>query len=156
MDRRTFVSKAAGALLVTAVAANAQPAAKIPRIGVLHAVSAASATQETAAAFAQGLREHRYVEGQNVVVEHRFADGNPERISEIAAELVRLKVDVIVASTDVAIAAVKQQTQTIPIVIASGTDLVGTGFVASLARPGGNVTGLTGLSPELSARGWNF
>jgi putative tryptophan/tyrosine transport system substrate-binding protein len=86
------------------------------------------------------------------VVERRFADGRAERISEISAELVRLKVDVIVTSTDVAVAAVKRQTQTIPIVMANSTDPVGTGFVVSLARPGGNVTGLTGISPELSAK----
>jgi len=151
MDRRTFVSTAAGALLVKAFPANSQPAAKVPRIGVLHAVTEASASQ-TAAAFTQGLREHGYVEGQNVVVERRFANGVAEQISGIAAELVRLKVDVIVTTTDVAIAAVKRQTQTIPIVMASSTDPVGTGFVASLARPGGNVTGLSSVSPELSAK----
>jgi ABC-type uncharacterized transport system substrate-binding protein len=148
MDRRTFVNTA---LLVMAFPANAQPAKKAPRIGVLHAVSADSASQ-TAAAFTQGLRERGYVEGQNVVVERRFADGRAERISEICAELVRLKVDIIVTTTDVAIATVKQQTQTIPIVMASSTDPVGTGFVASLAHPGGNVTGLTSISPELSAK----
>jgi|SRR5450631_1834784 putative ABC transport system substrate-binding protein len=148
MDRRTFVNTA---LLVMAFPANAQPAKKVPRIGVLHAVSADSASQ-TAAAFTQGLRERGYVEGQNVVVERRFADGRAERISEIGAELVRLKVDIIVTTTDVAIATVKQQTQTIPIVMASSTDPVGTGFVASLAHPGGNVTGLTSISPELSAK----
>ena len=151
MDRRTFVSTAAGALIVKAFAANAQPAKKVPRIGVLHAGSQAIASQ-LAAAFRQGLREHGYVEGQNVVVEVRFGEGRAERISEIAAELVRLKVDVIVTSTDVGIAAVKQQTQTIPIVMVNSTDPVGTGFVASLARPGGNVTGLTLISPELSAK----
>ena len=93
------------------------------------------------------------MEGQNIVVERRFGDGGKvERIAEIASELVRMKVDVIVTTTDVAIAAVKQQTQTIPIVMANSTDPVGTGFVASLARPGGNITGLTSLSPELSAK----
>jgi putative ABC transport system substrate-binding protein len=100
----------------------------------------------------QGLKEHGYVEGQNVVVERRFAEGKTERISELSAELVRLKVDAIVTSTDLGIAAVKRQTQTIPIVMANSTDPVGTGFVASLARPGGNITGLTGISPELSAK----
>jgi putative ABC transport system substrate-binding protein len=151
MDRRTFVSAAAGALLVKAIPASAQPAKKVPRIGVLHAGPQATASQFVAP-FTQGLREHGSVEGQNVVVEHRFGDNRLDRINEIAAELVRLKVDVIVTNADVAIAAVKQQTQTIPIVMASSTDPVGTGFVASLARPGGNVTGLTGLSPELSAK----
>jgi len=92
------------------------------------------------------------VEGQNIVVERRYGEARPERMAEVAAELVRLKVDVIVTSTDVAIAAVKRQTQAIPIVMVSSTDPVGTGFVASLARPGGNVTGLSLISPELSAK----
>ena len=151
MDRRTFVSTAASALLAKVFPANAQPAAKAPRIGVLHASTAASASQNVEA-FKQGLRERGYVEGQNIVVERRFGDGKAERISKLAAELVRLKVDVIVTATDTAIAAVKQQTQTIPIVMANSTDPVGTGFVASLARPGGNVTGLTSISPELNAK----
>jgi putative tryptophan/tyrosine transport system substrate-binding protein len=125
--------------------------AKAPRIGVLHASTAASASQNVEA-FRQGLRQRGFVEGQNIVVERRFGDGKAERISELAAELVRLKVDVIVTATDTAIAAVKQQTQTIPIVMANSTDPVGTGFVASLARPGGNVTGLTSISPELNAK----
>ena len=131
--------------------AGAQSSAKAPRIGVL-SPGAVSTSSQLDAAFTQGLREHGYVEGQNIVMERRFAEGRPERISEIAAELVRLKMDVIATSTDVAIAAVKQQTQTIPIVMANSTDPVGTGFVANLARPGGNVTGLTGISPELSAK----
>ncbi len=151
MDRRTFASTAAGALLVTAVSANAQPAAKIPRIGVLHAGTPAAVSQNVEA-FRQGLQERGYVEGQNIVVERRFGDARPERMAEVAAELVRLKVDMIVTSTDGAIAAVKRQTQTIPIVMASSTDPVGTGFVASLARPGGNVTGLSNISPELNAK----
>jgi putative tryptophan/tyrosine transport system substrate-binding protein len=137
--------------LVAPLTADAQPAAKVPRIGVFNASTAASASRNVEA-FRRGLREHGYVEGQNIVVERRFGDAKAERIAEVAAELVRLKVDVIVTTTDVAIAAVKQQTQTIPIVMANSTDPVGTGFVASLARPGGNVTGLTSISPELSAK----
>src|SRR6266705_2154424 len=151
MDRRTFVSTAAGALLVKAFPTNAQPAAKVPRIGVLHAATPAAVAQNSEG-FKQGLREHGYVEGQNIVVERRYGEASPERMAEVAAELVRLKVDVIVTSTDVAIAAVKRQTQAIPIVMVSSTDPVGTGFVASLARPGGNVTGLSLISPELSAK----
>src|SRR6266487_655085 len=151
MDRRTFVGAAAGALLVKAFPANAQPAKKVPRIGALAPGVPATASHLTAA-FAEGLREHGYVDGQNVVVERRYADNRAERMSEIAAELVRLKVDVIVTSSDLGVAAVKQQTQTIPIVMANSTDPVGTGFVASLARPGGNVTGLSSLSPELSGK----
>ena len=152
MDRRTFIGgMAAGALLVKALSANAQPVKKVPRIGVLLPGTQAASSQ-FAAAFTQGLREHGYVEGHNIVVERRFADNKAERRSEFAAELVRLKVDVIVTTSDVAIVAVRQQTQTIPIVMANSTDPVGTGFVASLAHPGGNVTGLTLISPELSAK----
>jgi putative ABC transport system substrate-binding protein len=88
------------------------------------------------------------VEGRNIVVEQRFGDGKLERLTELAAELVRLKVDVIVTPTDEAIAAVKRQTQTIPIVMTASTDPVGTGFVSSLARPGGNVTGFSSIFPE--------
>src|SRR5204862_3776248 len=93
-----------------------------------------------------------YVEGHHCVVERRLGEGRPERVSEMAAEQVRIKPDVIVTSTDQGIAAVKQETQTIPIVMANSTDPVGTGFVASLARPAGNITGLSSLSPELSAK----
>jgi putative ABC transport system substrate-binding protein len=139
------------ALLAAPLTAGAQQAPKAPRIGVLHPGAPAAASQ-LVAAFKQGLREHGYVEGQNIVVERRFAEARAERLSDIAAELVRLKVDVIVTASDVGIAAVKQQTETIPIVMANSTDPVGTGFVASLARPGGNVTGLSNLSPELSAK----
>jgi putative ABC transport system substrate-binding protein len=137
--------------LVAPFPANAQPATKVPRIGVLHP-GAPAAVSQFVEAFSQGLRERGYVEGQNIIVERRFGDAKAERISEAAAELVRLNVDVIVTSTDGAIAAVKRQTQTIPIVMASSTDPVGTGFVASLAHPGGNVTGLSFISPELSAK----
>jgi putative ABC transport system substrate-binding protein len=132
-------------------AAWAQQVAKIPRIGVLYS-GAPTTSSHAAAAFEQSLREHGYVEGRNIVVERRFGEARAERISEVAAELVRLKVNVIVTSTDTGIAAVKQQTQTIPIVMVNSTDPVRTGFVASLARPGGNVTGLSTLSPELSAK----
>src|SRR3990172_3562942 len=127
-------------ILVAPLAANAQQPAKIPRIGVLFPSNPA-ATAHLNEAFKQGLREHGYVEGQNIILERRYGEARVERISDLAAELVRIKVDVIVTATDPGIAAVKQQTQTIPIVMANSTDPVGTGFVASLARPGGNVTG---------------
>src|SRR5262249_36605885 len=126
-------------------------AAKVPRIGVLHP-GAPSTSSHFAAAFDQGLREHGYIQGQNILVERRFAEAKAERLSDIAAELVRLKVDVIGTSTDPGIAAVRQQTQTIPIGMANSTDPVATGFVASLSRPGANVTGLSSISPELSAK----
>jgi len=98
------------------------------------------------------LRELGYVEGKTFVLELRYGEAKAERLPEIARELVGLKVDVIVTATDVAIAAVKRETQTIPIVMANSTDPVGTGFVASLARPGRNVTGLSSISPELSGK----
>ncbi len=151
MDRRTFVRTAAGAVLAKTFPANAQSSAKIPRIGVLFPGAPATAAPFVEA-FRQGLREHGYVEGQNIVVERRFGDAQPERIAEIAAELVRLKVDVIVTTSDDAIAAVKRQTQTIPIVMTASTDPVGTGFVVSLARPGGNITGSSTMAPLLGAK----
>jgi putative tryptophan/tyrosine transport system substrate-binding protein len=151
MDRRSFVSTAAGALLVRAFPANSQPAKNVPRIGVLHPGTPASAPQSVEA-FRQGLREQGYEEGKNIFVERRFTESKAERVAEVAAEFVRLKVDVIVTSLDVATAAVKRQTQTIPIVMAISIDPVATGFVSSLAHPGGNVTGLSTMSPELAAK----
>ena len=145
-----FVMLALGTL-VASLTVNGQSAAKIPRIGVLH-VGTATDPGMNAVMFMQGLRDLGYVVGKNIIVERRFGDNKAERMAEMAAELVRLKVEVIVTSTDLGIAAVKQQTQTIPIVMANSTDPVGTGFVASLAHPGGNITGLTGISPELNAK----
>jgi putative ABC transport system substrate-binding protein len=137
--------------LTAPLTAGAQQAAKVPRIGVLHPGTPAGSSH-LFEAFKQGLREHGYVEGRSIILERRYGEARAERISELAAELVRIKVDLIVTSTDVGIAAVKQQTQTIPIVMANSTDPVGTGFVASLARPGGNVTGFSMMVPELSAK----
>jgi putative ABC transport system substrate-binding protein len=137
-------------LLVVAPVAEAQPqAGKVPRIGVLTFTELTAALQE---AFRQGLRDHGYVEGQNVLVEWRAAEGRPDRAKALAAELVELKVDVIVANLTPAVQAAKDATRTIPIVMASAGDPVGTGFVASLARPGGNITGMTGISAELSGK----
>jgi putative ABC transport system substrate-binding protein len=144
------------AVLVLAVAAacppvDAQQAPKIAKIGVL-VPSTPVAAAHLIEAFRQGLREHGYEEGKSFVLELRYGEARAERISALARDLVTLKVDVIVAATDPAIAAVKQQTQTIPIVMANSTDPLGTGFVASLARPGGNVTGNSAISPELSGK----
>jgi putative ABC transport system substrate-binding protein len=150
-SRRIFLVTFVGGIVAVPLAAKAQQAAKVARIGVLHP-GAPATSKHFAAAFDQGLRELGYLQGQNIVVERRFAEAKVERMSDIAAELVRLKVDVIVTSTDPGIAAVRQQTQTIPIVMANSTDPVATGFVASLARPGGNVTGLSSISPELSVK----
>lgn len=133
----------------TAVAAQSGP--KLPRIGVLQPGTPASGTH-LFEAFKLAMREQGSMEGQHVVFEHRFGDLKPERMSAVAAELVRLKVDVIVTATDVGIAATKQRTRTIPIVMVSSTHPVETGFVTSLARPGGNITGLSSMSPELSGK----
>ena len=103
-------------------------------------------------AFRQGLRELGYVEGKNIVIEWRFAEGKPDRLPALAAELVRLKVDIIVTGGPTATRAAKEATTTIPIVMAQDTDPVANGFVASLARPGGNITGLSNLSPEISGK----
>jgi ABC-type uncharacterized transport system substrate-binding protein len=138
-------------LLAVAVIAEAQQSTKIPRIGFLAAATPATAAH-LVEAFKQGLRQHGYVEGQNVVLELRFGEGKAEQFPVLAAELVRLKVDVIVALTNPVIDAVRQSTQTIPIVMPAASDPVGAGFVASLARPGGNITGLTAFSPELNGK----
>jgi putative tryptophan/tyrosine transport system substrate-binding protein len=114
--------------------------------------SAPAAVAHLVEAFRQGLRELGYVEGKSFVLEARYGDGKAERLPELARELVSLKVDVILTGTDGAIAVFKKQTQTIPIVMANSTDPVATGFVASLARPGGNVTGLSTISPELGGK----
>jgi putative ABC transport system substrate-binding protein len=133
-----------------AIDADAQRA-QTPKIGILQVGTPASGAH-LFEAFKQGMRELGYVEGQNVVYEHRFGENQTQRLHEAAAELVSLKLDVIVTSTDQGIAAVKRQTRTIPIVMANSTDPIGTGFVASLARPGGNITGNSAMSPELSAK----
>ena len=137
-------------LLVLGVTAEAQQPKKVPRIGYL----AASSATDTARidAFRRGLRELGYEEGKNIVIEHRYADGHRDRLPALAAELVRLKVDVIVTTGPTVTRAVKEATVTIPIVMTSDNDPVGNGFVASLARPGGNVTGLSNLARELSGK----
>lgn len=136
------------AILLARLAADAQPAGKVYRIGWLGAESRERAVPYVKA-FQEGLRQLGYVEGRNVVFEYRFADRERERLPGLAAELVQLKVDVIVTAADPATIAAKQATTTIPIVMALGVDPVGTGLIASLRRPGGNVTGLTVLvDPE--------
>jgi len=137
-------------LLITGLAGAQQPK-KIARIGYLFA-STPAATALNIEAFRQGMRELGHVEGKTFVLELRYGEGRAERFPEIARELVGLKLDMIVAATDVVIAAVKRETQTIPIIMASSNDPVATGLVASLARPGGNVTGLSIISPELSGK----
>jgi putative ABC transport system substrate-binding protein len=131
--------------------AQAQQPTKIPRIGRL-AIASQSAESARNEAFRQGLRALGYVEGKNIVIEWRYAEGKSDRLPALAAELVRLKVDIIVTGGASSTRAAKEATSTIPIVMTNEADPVGTGFVASLARPGGNITGLSTLSPELSGK----
>jgi len=138
-------------LLAVGVIADAQQPKKLPRIGFLSAASS-SAISARVEAFRQGLRELGYVEGKNIFIEWRFAEGKSDRLPSLAAELVRLKVDVIVAEAPTSTRSAKQATVTIPIVMMFDDDPVGSGFVASLARPGGNITGLSTLSPEISGK----
>ena len=127
-----------------------QPAGKIPRIGLLAISSASnSETRLRHDGFRQGLRDLGYVEGKNINIEYRYADGKLERLPELAEELVRLKVDILVANNATVAQAAKKSGATIPIVMAVSGDPLGSGLVASLARPGGNVTGLYNYSPEL-------
>jgi putative ABC transport system substrate-binding protein len=137
--------------LLTTVSARAQQAAKIPRIGYLSG-SSISVLADRIEAFRQGLRELGYVEGKNLVIEWRSAEGKIDRVPELAAELVRLKLDVIVSPGPAVTRPLKEATSTIPIVMASDTDPVGSGFIASLARPGGNITGLASLAPEVGGK----
>ena len=137
-------------LLATPPAADAQQPAKVPRIGMLLTFSPQHPETPAALnAFLQGLRDLGYVEGKNIVIEYRWAQGRVERFPELAAELARLKVDVIVVGSTPAALAAKQVTTTIPIVVAVMADPVRDGLVQSLARPGGNITGSTFLAPEL-------
>jgi ABC-type uncharacterized transport system substrate-binding protein len=149
MDRRAFIGSLAGGLLAGPFGADAQPTAKVFRIGYLAANSLATSPPNLHEAFRQGLRDLGYVEGRNVVIEYREAEGKFERLPGLAAELIALNVDVIVAPTTVAALAAKQVTRPLPIVFFGATDPVTGGLVGSLARPGGNVTGLSGFSPEL-------
>jgi putative tryptophan/tyrosine transport system substrate-binding protein len=147
MNRRAFLSAVTGGLLAAPLAAEGQEAAKIARIGYLSTNLAA--TPHIQEAFRQGLRDLGYVEGRNVVIEYRDAEGKSKRLPALAAELVALKVDVILAASTPQTLAAKQATRTLPIVFAAADDAVGSGLVTSLARPGGNVTGLSFLAPEL-------
>jgi putative tryptophan/tyrosine transport system substrate-binding protein len=152
MTRRTLgllITLTLGCLVVPLT--DGQPVGKVPRIGVLGPRLPAAFVTEIEA-FRQGLRELGYTEGQHLVMEYRYGEGNVERLPALAAELVQLPVDVLVTWTTPAIQAAHRATTTIPIVMATSGDPIQTGFVASLARPGGNITGLTILSAELSAK----
>jgi putative tryptophan/tyrosine transport system substrate-binding protein len=149
--------RAALAVILTAsvlaipMAAHAQPGAKVPRIAYL-GNSSAALEPELVAAFRQGLRDLKYVEGQNVVIEYRWAEGRYDRFPALVAEVVQLKVDVILTAGTPAVLAAKAGTQTIPIVMAALGDPITAGVVPSLARPGGNVTGLASMTPEIDGK----
>jgi putative ABC transport system substrate-binding protein len=151
MKRREFMAAIGGAAVIWPFATRAQQVAKLPTIGFLGQLTP-SAMSKWTAAFVQRLRELGWVEGRTVAIEYRWAEGRSERFAEVAAELVRLKVDVIVTGGTAAVMAAKQATSVIPIVFATAGDPVGAGLVASLARPGGNVTGLSNQSADLPSK----
>jgi putative ABC transport system substrate-binding protein len=151
MRRREFITLLGGATASWPLAARAQQTGKVWRIGVPIVVSRETFSR-VFAGFQQGMRELGYVEGKDFVVEWRSAEGRYERLPDVAAELVRLKVDIIVTGLSPSIRPLQQATSTIPIVMAYATDPVGNGFVASLAHPGGNTTGLAGSSDDTSPK----
>jgi len=140
-----------GVLLAPLSATEGQQATKVPRVAYLTAVSL-SANAARIEAFRQGLRKLGYVEGKNIIIEWRGADGKPDRLPVLAAELVRLKVDIVVSGGPTVTRPVKEATTTIPIVMTFDNDPVGSGFAASLARPGGNITGLSTLAPDIGGK----
>jgi len=149
IDRRTFLAGTGAVLLAAPLAAEAQPV-RMPRVGFLSVRSRSDPQiQLQLDAFWQRLRELGYVEGQNIAIEYRGAEEKYERLPDLVAELVRLKVDVIVASGITATQAAQQATKTIPIVMAGVNDPIASGLVTSVARPGGNITGLSLTAPEL-------
>jgi putative ABC transport system substrate-binding protein len=150
-SRRDFIRLLGGAAAVWPFAVRAQQAGRLPTIGFL-VPGTPSSHGQWFAALVQRLRELGWIEGRTVAIEYRWAEGRTERFDEIAAEFVRRKVDVIVTSATAAIVAAKQATSVIPIVFAAAGDPVGTGLVASLARPGGNITGLSIQQPDVAAK----
>jgi putative ABC transport system substrate-binding protein len=151
MKAKILVYALPALILTTIHLAVAQQPTKIPRIGYL-SPTFLSTNFARIEAFRQGLRELGYVEGKNIVIEYRYADGKLDRLAALATDLVRLKVEVIVTSSPAPTRAAKEATATIPIVFAQDGDPVASGLVASLARPGGNITGLSTLAPELSGK----
>jgi len=151
MKKKIMVLALCAMILTLSVSVDAQQPKKVPRIGFLSGASLSSIAARIEA-FRQGLRKLGYVEGKNIVIEYRSAEGKPDRLPALAAELVRLTVDVIVTGGPIPTRSVKQATPTIPIVMANDSDPVGNGFVASLARPGGNITGLSTFVPEISGK----
>ena len=151
MRRREFITLLSGAAAAWPLVARAQQAGKIYRIGFLW--DSPDAFLDALEAFRQGLRDLGYVEGRNIAIEYRWAEGKPERMRELAEELVRLKVDVIVAPSSIYTEAAKRATSTIPIIFVSHADPLGSRHVASLARPGGNITGLSLMMTETNVKG---
>ena len=152
MNRRSFIGALASALLATPLAADAQQAGKVYRIGILTNKASDPAEARLWQAFRSGLRERGWIEGQNILIEFRAAEGNTGRLPELAADLVRLKVDLIVARSSIFVQPAKEATSSIPIVFLNHADPVGTGHVASLAGPGGNITGLAVLMTDLAPK----
>jgi len=149
--RLPFIITVTLIIFAAAFTADAQQPTKVPRIGFLSGTSRSTISARVEA-FRQGLRELGYVEGKNIVIEYRYAEGKFDRLPALADELVRLKVEVIVTAGPQPTRPAKEATSTIPIVMAHDPDPVGSGFVASLARPGGNITGLATLAPEISGK----
>jgi putative ABC transport system substrate-binding protein len=149
MSRKIVFLALSAMLIALCVPVEAQQTSKVYRIGFL---STDPPEAHAWNALLDGLRERGYIEGRNIVFERRFSEGKAERFPEFAAEMVRLRVDIIIVTTTPAAFAAKNATQTIPIIIPTALDPVGTGLVASLARPGGNITGLSSLAPELSGK----
>jgi len=150
MKKKIAVLALCAMLFALCLPAEAQQPKKVSRIGFLAATP--SGSSDRTETFRQGLRELGYVEGKNIIIEYRRAEGQFERLPDLAAELVHLKVDVIVASGSASTRCAKEATATIPIVMASDNDPVGSGFVASLGRPGGNITGLSQMAPDLAGK----
>jgi putative ABC transport system substrate-binding protein len=150
-QRRSRFLPLALLFLAAPLAAGAQQPPKIPRIGYLGATSP-SVSAPLLEAFRQGLRELGYVEGRNIIVDYRWAEGRLDRFPALAGELINLKVDVIVTWSNPAVTALQQATRTIPIIVAVMGDPVGSGFVASFARPGGNITGFSNLAEEVAGK----
>jgi putative ABC transport system substrate-binding protein len=151
LRRRQFLTLLGGAAAAWPQVARVQQPARLPRIGILWP-NPVTASGHFVDAFRQGLGELGYIEGRNMTIEFRTAEGTVERLPDLAAELVRLPVEVILTATSPTIRAAQQATRTIPIVMGNSQDPVSEGFVASLARPGGNITGLTLFSPDIAAK----
>jgi len=152
MKRREFITLFCGTTAMWPLAARAQQNERVHRIGFLTAGASGADNTPGLPAFVNGLQQLGWVDGKNIIIEYRYAENHLNRLSELATELVQLKVDVIVAAGTLAPLALKRATATIPTVMTSAGDPLGTGLVASLARPGGNITGLSLMSPEIAAK----